>query len=201
MYVARILYPVKVLGPGLRIGIWFAGCRHHCDGCSNPELWEFNEKYSTSLEGIMKLIMSIAATKPVDGFTLTGGDPIEQGEELLELLNKISDISDDILLYTGFEYEEVVKRFPEILNKVSVIIDGKYIEAENYGDILIGSRNQKIIILDNSKTEKYDNYIKLSENSIQNFFIDNSTISVGIHKPGFEEELNQVLERKGLRHG
>lgn len=50
MYVARILYPVMVLGPGKRIGIWFVGCRHQCKGCSNPELWETAEKYQITLQ-------------------------------------------------------------------------------------------------------------------------------------------------------
>lgn len=36
MYVARILYPVEVLGPGKRVGIWFSGCPSKCKGCSNP---------------------------------------------------------------------------------------------------------------------------------------------------------------------
>ena len=45
MYIARILYPVEVLGPGKRIGIWFCGCPRRCEGCSNPELWEFQERY------------------------------------------------------------------------------------------------------------------------------------------------------------
>ena len=44
MYVARILYPVKVLGPGNRIGIWVSGCNHRCKGCSNPELWKQEER-------------------------------------------------------------------------------------------------------------------------------------------------------------
>lgn len=36
MYVAGILYPVEVFGPGKRIGIWFSGCLSKCKGCSNP---------------------------------------------------------------------------------------------------------------------------------------------------------------------
>lgn len=44
MYIARILYPVKVLGPGERIGIWMDGCEHGCIGCSNPELWDIQSK-------------------------------------------------------------------------------------------------------------------------------------------------------------
>lgn len=75
MYVARILYPVSVLGPGKRIGIWFNGCNHHCLGCSNPELWEPQERYKTTLETIMQLISHVCVAHPVDGFTLTGGDP------------------------------------------------------------------------------------------------------------------------------
>ena len=52
MYIARILYPVKVLGPGNRIGIWFAGCHHRCKGCSNPELWKVDEKYFVTIQPV-----------------------------------------------------------------------------------------------------------------------------------------------------
>lgn len=47
MYVARILYPVEVLGPGKRVGICFYGCPRKCKGCSNPRLWNFQERYKT----------------------------------------------------------------------------------------------------------------------------------------------------------
>ena len=96
MYIARILYPVEVLGPGKRIGIWFAGCHHHCKGCSNPELWDQPEKYHVSVDTVMALVNSIVEQHQVDGFTLTGGDPMEQADELPPLLEKLSAISSDI---------------------------------------------------------------------------------------------------------
>lgn len=74
MYVARILYPVKVLGPGNRIGIWFTGCGHRCKGCSNPELWNMDEKYYITIQQVEALIRNIEKSNSVDGFTLTGGD-------------------------------------------------------------------------------------------------------------------------------
>ena len=108
MYVARILYPVEVLGPGKRIGIWFCGCKHKCKGCSNPELWQKHEKYKIDINDLMILIHQISDTNTVDGFTITGGDPMEQSDKLMELLSKLKHISDDILVYTGYEIEESV---------------------------------------------------------------------------------------------
>ena len=89
MYIARILYPVEVLGPGRRIGIWFCGCSHKCKGCSNPELWQQFEKYKISIDDVLTLIHQISDANPVDGFTITGGDPMEQSYELSVLLQKI----------------------------------------------------------------------------------------------------------------
>ena len=103
MYVARILYPVNVLGPGKRIGIWFNGCNHHCPGCSNPELWEPQERYKTTLQTLMRLVKHICNNQAVDGFTLTGGDPFAQADALQQLLPELSKFSNDMLVYTGVD--------------------------------------------------------------------------------------------------
>ena len=60
MYIARILYPVKVLGPGNRVGIWFDGCNHQCPGCSNPELWNTTERYETTISVVERLLDKVA---------------------------------------------------------------------------------------------------------------------------------------------
>lgn len=101
MYIARILYPVEVLGPGKRIGIWFCGCPRRCTGCSNPELWEFQERYRVSLEQVTQLIHKIADQYPVDGFTLTGGDPLFQFEDCMNLIRELKTISPDVLVYAA----------------------------------------------------------------------------------------------------
>ena len=71
--VANILYPVKVLGPGERIGIWFSGCTHGCKGCCNPELWNAQKRHNIKEDLFFKLIDSITNSYKVTGFTLTGG--------------------------------------------------------------------------------------------------------------------------------
>ncbi len=107
MYVARVLYPVEVLGPGKRVGIWFCGCPRRCKDCSNHELWEFKNKYKTEPEIIFKLIQNIVREHHIYGFTITGGAPLYQAEELQKLLNMIKEFSDDIIVYTGYKLEDI----------------------------------------------------------------------------------------------
>lgn len=197
MYIARILYPVKVLGPGDRIGIWFDGCIHHCKGCSNPELWDTQERYKVSKETLLDLIKRIVTDYPLDGFTLTGGDPFYQPEELRELLPLLQTINDDILIYTGYEYEEIQSKYPELLEYASVIIDGKYIEERNNGCILRGSDNQRIIINDKFKV-KYDTYLVNARNEIQNFSTRDGIVSVGIHSKDFDKEIQDMLDERSV---
>lgn len=202
MYIARILYPIKVLGPGNRVGIWFVGCNHFCKGCSNPELWVLDETYKTDVDHVMRLIRSISDQHKVDGFTITGGDPLNQAKALDKLLPMLEEISDDILIYTGYEYEKVKEDYADVLKHVAVLVDGLYVEKLNKGEILRGSTNQRIIVLKEAYREKYDSYISSNRSEIQNFTTPTGVISVGIHRPGYEKRLDDILKEKGLeKHG
>ncbi len=182
MYVARVLYPVEVLGPGRRVGIWFCGCPRRCKGCSNPELWEFQDRYKTSPETVFRLVRDIVGDNPVEGFTVTGGDPMYQPADLQRLLSMLKTLSDDIIVYTGFKIEELD---PEMLANITVLVDGEYMEELNDNSLLRGSSNQNIMILDESRRDRYERYLQRETNKIQNFFTADGVISVGIHRPGF----------------
>ena len=195
MYVARILYPVEVLGPGKRIGIWFSGCPRRCKGCSNPELWELDGRYATTPENVYSLVRMIADKNPVDGFTLTGGDPMYQPKALQRLIPMLREISDDILVYSGYKIEELHK---DSLCGIAVLIDGEYIESRNNNCILRGSDNQRIHIIDPSLEDKYSEYLSSAINRIQNFMTSDGIVSVGIHKPDFIEDLEQNIMKKGI---
>ena len=141
MYIARILYPVQVLGPGKRVGIWFVGCKHKCKGCSNPELWNINETSYVTIEQVEKLIRNVAKENVIDGFTITGGDPMEQASEIADLLEKVKDISEDVMLYTGYEIAELTSDMhKKLLNKVAVLIDGCW-------DLLSMQKNNTLWVL------------------------------------------------------
>lgn len=205
MNVARVLYPVEVLGPGKRIGIWTCGCNHACPGCSNPELWKPRAEYEITVSRLTALLTSAFGDKDVDGFVITGGDPFYQADELDVLLNYLMAWNSDILVYTGFTYEELIamKSAPvdRCLSKIGVLIDGRYVESKNTGVPLRGSTNQKMLYFQSHLREKYEAYMAQQKCQVQNFSVRNGIVSVGIHDPGFTAKLRYEAEKRGVMIG
>lgn len=203
MNVARILYPVEVLGPGRRVGIWVAGCEHYCEKCSNPELWSKRPEYEIEVQTLVDVIRQSIPSNQIDGFVITGGDPFYQAEELAELLPALKQLADDILVYTGFTYEELLSSDNEAvescLGNISVLVDGPYIDALNDGSLLRGSSNQRIIFLNEDIKPKYQAYFDTyHENKIQNFSVEGGVVSVGIHKRDFSDDIVAAAKKKGV---
>jgi len=193
MNLARILYPVQVLGPGNRIGLWLCGCHRACEGCSNPELWDHREEFEIDVPNVIGLISKIAESNRIDGFTISGGEPFLQADELARLLPFLSSISTDILIYTGYCLEELRdlndKSINSILDSAAVIIDGAYIENLNDDSILRGSSNQQIHITNPEYENIYRQYLANSHNQIQNFTTMDGVVSVGIHRKSFRRPI------------
>ncbi len=196
MNVARVLYPVQVLGPGKRIGIWVAGCSRGCKGCSNPELWEKRPEFEVSVDQLVSLIESIKEDHEIDGFTISGGEPMNQAEELAQLLRTLRTITSDVLVYTGYRREELQKKqdpaINEVLDSIAVLVDGEYIEELNDDTFLRGSSNQRVHILNLACKEKYQRYLESGHNQIQNFTTTDGVVSVGIHRKTFYCALRKI---------
>jgi len=191
MYVARILFPVQVLGPGNRIGIWLCGCPHRCDGCSNPELWNFQERYHTSVDTVLSMVRSITSQVPINGFTITGGDPFYQYDELIELMEALAQINADILVYTGYTLDQLAEKD---LSSIAVLIDGPYIKERNTNVPLRGSDNQVVHILKEEYRATYEAYLATMHNQIQNFTTTDGVVSVGIHQPDFSYRFDSLIK-------
>lgn len=186
MLIDRVIFPIKTLGPGERLVIWTVGCSKHCKNCANPELWCFDKNKDIPVDDLCELIKQSTQGKKLDGVTITGGDPFEQSQELLNLLKCIKGLTDDIIVYTGYTYDEIEKicsrdELNEIKETVTLLIDGQYIEELNDNQcILRGSTNQNLIFFNEKHKETYDLYLTKGR-KIQNVFYGNKLISVGIH--------------------
>jgi anaerobic ribonucleoside-triphosphate reductase activating protein len=172
-----------------------------CSGCVNPDLWERRPEYEITVKGLRDVIDGITSAHKVDGFTISGGEPMAQPEELDALIQCLKTVSPDILIYTGYKYEALRARnskcIDNILSAAAVLIDGPYLEERNINVILRGSENQNIIILNNRYKNDYENYLETAHNQIQNFTTADGVISVGIHRSNFMNKIISKINQGG----
>ena len=137
-------------GEGIRVSVWFAGCSHQCKGCHNPSTWKW--KQGTPLtDALIDKILKACSQDHIAGLTLTGGDPlfiknVEGVYALCKAFRAKFQNSKSIWLWTGYKYEDI--KYPELLNLLDVVIDGKFEESLKDPRLLYrGSSNQKVIYL------------------------------------------------------
>lgn len=143
MRVIDIIDGTTVDGPGFRTSIYFAGCLHHCEGCHNPQSWDMEAGREMSIDEIL----AVVDRNDMD-VSLSGGDPMYQAGELVELCRKIKSKGRSIWLYTGFFYEELLKMPLQsaVLEYIDVVVDGPFILDKRDTSLLFrGSSNQRLI--------------------------------------------------------
>ncbi len=135
-------------GPGLRLVLFLAGCRHACPGCHNAWLQDFQAGQEAAIEAICQRIVSQYQPGWHDGLTISGGDPLEQPAELARLLRLLKEKIPalNLWLYTGYLYEEI--QHLEALNYLDALVDGPFLQQRvNEGQLFRGSGNQRIFYL------------------------------------------------------
>ncbi len=141
------------LGPGERYVIWVQGCKKRCNGCINPEGQDENGGHERNAEDILE---DICSKRNLTGITISGGEPFLQAEEIRRLLRLVkSKTGLDVMLYSGYTYEELLKIYGSLAEDIfaltDIFIDGEYVEELNNNSMYRGSDNQKIYFF----TDKY----------------------------------------------
>lgn len=203
MQIERVFYPLETLGYGKRIGIWTIGCPHACFNCSNPELWDDNKKKDIPLSYVYQMLQAVQ--DPIDGVTISGGEPFQQPEELSELITFISaHISDDILVYSGYTRNQLKSwenpHVENILNTIAALVDGKYVEGKNDNSPLKGSSNQVVHILNEKYRNRYENLLK-GERQVQTVAIEDGVLAFGIPLKNTRKTFEQQLPDYGINIG
>jgi anaerobic ribonucleoside-triphosphate reductase activating protein len=138
MRISGILPCSFVNGDGARYVVFVQGCKHHCDGCQNPETWNFDGGYEITVQEIAE---DFKKHRLLDGITLSGGDPFFQQDACLNLLNLLPGVN--VWIYTGFEYEDICDT--ELAKMADVLVTGKFVKELSCEGKMYGSSNQKII--------------------------------------------------------
>lgn len=146
MKIAGIVSNSLQDGDGVRAVIFTQGCSLHCPGCHNKHTWDFNDGCEMTDEEIISFVQKNNITKKV---TISGGNPLEQGDKLLSLLKKLKALDYNIWVYSGFKFDYIKKVYQKYLKYIDVIVDGPYIDSMKDKTLkYIGSYNQRIIYLE-----------------------------------------------------
>ena len=179
----------KVNGPGNRFVLWTQGCSKGCKNCFNPETWSTDLYKELSPTQIFELIKNFE----VEGVTISGGDPLEQEDDLLELLFLLKEIKlpKGIILFTGFSRNEIRENpiREECLSYIDVLIDGRYEEELKTDSSLRGSSNQEFYFFSDKISREelfFDQEIELS--------LENDKIVM----TGFPKVSRKVLRELGV---
>lgn len=157
----------RVNGPGLRFLVHVQGCSRRCPGCFNPETqdpcggWDMSPQ--ALAERVTDAVRAAGAVGPaMEGVTVSGGEPLEQAEALLDFLRRLRrraptsppdgsvsapDLS--VVLYSGFTRAEIActPLGRQILELTDVLIDGPFVQAQAVDDGVRGSANQTVHFL------------------------------------------------------
>lgn len=163
MYYGTIKKCDTANGPGVRVSLFVSGCRNHCEGCFQPETWDF--KYGQEFtEETKKNIIKLLKPDYIPGFSLLGGEPFEPENQkiLTPLLKEIKTKypKKTIWCYTGYTLNNNIKmpekietdNTDEMLSYIDTLIDGRFeIDLKDISLAYRGSRNQRIIDIQESR--------------------------------------------------
>jgi anaerobic ribonucleoside-triphosphate reductase activating protein len=143
--VADLIDDSIVDGPGVRFCIFVQGCLHNCKDCHNPDTHSISGGFLIDIDN---LFVRIKDNPLLQGVTYSGGEPFLQAYALSFLSDRIKTLNLNIIVYTGYLWEELLHNdmFFNLVKRVDIIIDGKF--ETNKKDISLmfrGSSNQRII--------------------------------------------------------
>lgn len=209
MLLSRLHHPVTTLGYGTRAGIWFQGCTIRCRGCVSADTWPARAASAVPVAAVVEWLAAIE--DPIDGVTISGGEPTDQPDALRDLLGAVVDLRDargenwDVLVYSGHTRDVLDARLPWLAQVSDAVVVGPYVQRLAREDPLRGSANQEVVVLSDRGAERYASDRLASyapQRGEMNVCVDNDAIwLVGIPRPGDMARLRARLAERGVRLG
>ena len=138
-------------GPGARFVVWFQGCTLGCPGCFNPTTHDPAAGRSVAID---ELVGELARARAgIEGLSLSGGEPLQQPAAARALLDAARALGLSTLAFSGYTLDEI-RALPlgaDVLARLDVLIDGRYVARDRLANGLRGSANQRIQLL----TDRY----------------------------------------------
>jgi anaerobic ribonucleoside-triphosphate reductase activating protein len=166
--VNKAHFPVTVLGPGRRIGIWLQGCRIRCRGCISQDTWAVDPAKDTTVARVIAWCRETVARNggAFDGVTISGGEPFDQPAALAALLDALAQwrsadaLDFDVLCYSGYPLRTLEKKHRAILARLDALIPEPFDADAPLERLWRGSSNQPLVPLSARGHARYAAYVE-----------------------------------------
>ena len=162
MQIHAVMDCSLVNGPGRRAVVWLQGCEIHCPGCWNPASHLRAGGFAASAVELAAQIEKAAQAYDLEGATLSGGEPLHQISEIIELLSllkhQLATLSAGI--FTGYAERELDSanfqtyvpstpslrqaQWRELRSLLDFAVLGRYNRHQATTAPLVSSRNQRL---------------------------------------------------------
>jgi anaerobic ribonucleoside-triphosphate reductase activating protein len=151
--VARWLERSAVNGPGERFVLWVQGCPLACPGCWNPDTWSFGPRRLLDADELAEVVLGVAG---IEGITISGGEPFSQAAALLPFVEKVREVGLSVMIFTGYELEELKGRAAqELVARADILVTGRFVQEQRSLELpWRGSHNQRVVFLSSRYSEE-----------------------------------------------
>ena len=148
IHLSGVHYESFADAEGVSCVLFFSGCNHKCPGCHSPHTHSFDSGALLADDLIDTINQEIDKRPFLNALVLSGGDPMYSASEIIHILPKLHIPNNNIWVYSGFTYEEIVREpaMKALLEQCNVLVDGPF--DARLRDVTLtwrGSSNQRVI--------------------------------------------------------
>lgn len=192
-------FPITSLGFGQRVGLWVQGCSIGCHGCMSLDTWA-PSKAPLDIDRLIEDMRPALAR--ADGLTISGGEPFDQPEAMLTFLSKVKPlVSGDILLFTGYDRDEIPHHAKSALIYLDVLVSGPFVQEKAARLPLRGSENQQVSLQSQLAKERYTEVLTapITAPAIDVVASTDGFWLAGVPGPGDLDALSQTFAANGIK--
>src|SRR5437867_7439055 len=108
MLLHALIPASRANGPGLRAVVFFQGCTLGCPGCWNPDTHNFHGT-DVTIDAVVHEVFRAHAEYPLKGVTFSGGEPMQQADSLLGLMQSLRRRAPELSfgMFSGYTEREL----------------------------------------------------------------------------------------------
>src|ERR1019366_8446013 len=110
MLLHALIPASRANGPGLRMVVFFQGCKIGCVGCWNLKTHQFHGEKIT-VDAVAQEVLRARQEHALEGITFSGGEPMQQADSLLRMIQCLRYQAPELSfgMFSGYAEHELAK--------------------------------------------------------------------------------------------